>query len=164
MKKYYLALILCLVGFMSLGAATVSVLVVEAGLPPGNGCTPSAEIWESGMMDAFFEAGHIVSNAPCHQIAVSINKASGSLTSDIGQDLDQARLGGVDFFVLILLNYRDESTELPKDVFIQVFRVSSGDLLYETSLNARVWGSSDEEFLDAKRNAGKVVPQLVKKG
>ena len=164
MKKYYLALLLCFAGFMSLSAATVSVLVVEAGLPSGSGCTPSAEIWESGMMDAFFEAGHIVSNAPCYQIAAFINKVSGALPSDVGQDFDQARLGGVDFFVLILLNYHDGDSGLPKDVFIRVFRVSSGDLLYETSLNARVWGSKDEEFLDAKRNAGKVVPQLAKKG
>ena len=176
MKRQFLAFFLAFAGFMSLRAATVSVLVVEAGLPPGNGCTPSAEVWESGMMDVFFDAGHIVSNAPCLQIdeAAGTGKAArNALPPEVNHDFDEARLGGADFFVLVFLNYaggmytadaEEYPVECPKEVFIQVYSVSSGSLLYEVSVNARTWGSFDEEFLDAKRNAGKVVPQLVKKG
>ena len=164
MKKQYLAIILCFLGSLSLGAATVSVLVVETGLPPGDGCTPSAEIWESGMMDVFFDAGHIVSNAPCHQLGVDIPKISGKLPSELSGDFDQAKLGGADFFVLILLNYPGGSLEGPKDVYIRVFKVSSGVLLYEASEKAQVWENFDEEFLDVREKAEKVIPELNKKG
>jgi hypothetical protein len=160
MKKRTLALILSLAGVMSLNAATVSVLVVEAGLPPGYGCSSSAEVWESGMMDAFFDAGHIVSNAPCMQIL----NAAGVLPAEVNGDFDQARIGGADFLVLVVLNYKDGSIESTKDVVIRVFSVVSGDLLYETKIADRVWRSTDEEFFDAKQQAGKLVPQLSRKG
>ena len=165
MKKLGFLLILSLLGFMSLGAATVSVLVIETGLPPGNGCTPSATVWESGMMDAFFDAGHIVSNAPCQQLYAAVFNGSGALPLEAGSDFDQARIGGADFFVLVLLNYQGDIIEnQKKEVFIRVFQVSSGDLLYETKLPGKSWGSTDEEFLFAKQNAGKILPQLIKKG
>ena len=169
MKKQSLVLILGLLGILSLNAATVSFLVVETGLPPGKGCTPSAMVWESGFMDAFFDAGHIVSNAPCTQINsaydANADKASSrALPREVNSDFDQARIGGADFFVLVILDYKDGSTEHPQDVFIRLFRVSTGDLVYETKVAARIWINSDEEFLDAKNHAGKVIPQLSKKG
>ena len=169
MKKQSLALILGLLGLFflnfPLNAATVSVVVVEAGLPPGNGCTLSAEIWESGMMDVFFEAGHIVSNAPCMQI----NDISGILPAEVNRDFDQARIGGADFLVLVILNYKDgsaeysELAEYPKEVFIRLFYVSTGELLHETIIAAANWGTTDAEFIDAKQQAGKIVPRLVNK-
>ena len=164
MKKQLFVLILVCMGLLPLGAATVSVLVIESGLPPGIGCTPSAEVWESGMMDVFFDAGHIVSNAPCQQIPALVYEVSGTLPLNAGSEFDEARLGGSDFFVLVLLNYRGDTGESPKDVFIRVFRVSSGELLYETKVAGKTWGNIDEEFLDAKTNAGKVIPQLARKG
>ena len=168
MKKQSLALILVFLGFMSLNAATVSVLVVESGLPPGNGCTSSAEVWESGFMDTFFDAGHIVSNAPCFQIGSILDSnadiaASRVLPREVNGDFDQARIGGADFFVLVILNYT-ESMEHPKDVIIRVFSVSTGDLLHETKGTVKAWINTDEEFLDVKRQAGRIVPHLVKKG
>ena len=164
MKKLYLALILGFLGFISLEAATVSVLVVEAGLPSDNGCTISAEIWESGMMDAFFDAGHIVSNAPCQQITAFSYDTSNPLPSELNSEFDQARIGGADFFVFVVLNYMDGDYDNPKEIIIRVFRVSSGELLYETRTTSKIWGTSEEEFLDVKQSAGKIVPQLSKKG
>ena len=165
MKKTGLLLIFGLLCSLSLSAATVSVLVLETGLPPGNGCTPSAEVWESGMMDAFFDAGHIVSNAPCQQIVSAAYGATKGLPMEAGSDFDQARIGGADFFILVLLNYQGDISENPtKEICIRVFQVSSGDLLYETQLTRRAWENIDEEFFFAKQNAGKILPVLVKKG
>ena len=164
MKKLYLALILSLFGFMSLEAATVSVLVVEAGLPSDNGCSLSAEIWESGMMDAFFDAGHIVSNAPCQQITAFSYDTSNPLPSELNGEFDQARIGGADFFVFVVLHYMDGNYDNPKEVIIRVFRVSSGELLYETRASGKVWENSEEEFFNVKQSAAKIVPQLSKKG
>ena len=170
MKKQSFVLILSILCLMSLNAATVSVLVVETGLSSGNGCTPSAMVWESGFMDTFFEAGHIVSNAPCMQIVNAFDSnadrfaSSGVLPREVNGDFDQARIGGADFFVLVILDYKDGSTEHPQEVSIRLFSVSTGDLVYETKVAARIWINSDEEFLDAKNHAGKVIPQLSKKG
>ena len=156
MKKIGFIVILACMGFMSLGAATVSVVVVETGLSSENGCTPSASIWESGMMDVFFEAGHIVSNAPCLQ-AVS---AAALLPSEVNRDFDQARIGGAEFFVLVILNYPKDKPEDYKEVVIRVFKVSTGEMIYETSVNGRIWGNSEDEFLAAKQSAGNLVPRL----
>ena len=159
MKKHCCMIILALLGFMSLGAATVSVVVVETGLSPEKGCTPSASVWESGIMDVFFEAGHIVSNAPCSQII----SASGLLPSEVNQDFDQARVGGAEFFVLVILNHPRDKPENFKEVIIRIFRVSTGELLHETSVSGRAWGNSEDEFLAAKQNAGNLVPRLRSK-
>ena len=154
MKRLYFLLFFVCAGLVSLKAATVSVLVVETGLSPGHGTIAMA--WEYGMMDAFFDAGHIVSNVPSYQIAA----VSDSLPPEVREDLDQARIGGADFFVLILLNYSDNTAGHPKEALIRVFRVSSGELFYETASSARVWGNIEEELRDAKQNAGKVVSRL----
>jgi len=169
MKKHSLVIILGFLGIFSLNAATVSVLVVEAGLPPGNGCTPSAGVWESGFMDAFFDAGHIVSNAPCMQIDPVLNTNADLasprvLPREVNSDFDQARVGGAEFFVLVILDYKDGNPDYPKEVLIRIFRVSTGDLIYETKVAARAWANNDEEFLDVKGHAGKIIPVLSKKG
>ena len=156
MKKLCIVVIIACMGFMSLGAATVSVVVVEMGLPLENGCTPSASIWENGIMDTFFEAGHIVFNAPCNQIT----SASGVLPSDVKEDFEEARNGGADFFVLVILNHPEDKPDNFKEVIIRAFRVSSGELLHETSISGRIWGSNDEEFLAAKQNAGNILSRL----
>lgn len=164
MKKLSMALILTCMGLMSLRAATVSVLVVEAGLPPGAKSSISASIWESGLMDAFFDAGHIVFNAP----VMHIKEISGSLPPDVMRDFNEARLGGADFFVLVLLNYsgnnQEKLPEYPNEVLLKVFQVSTGSLLYETSITGWTKKTADEEFLIAKQNAGKLIPRLLVKG
>ena len=168
MKKQSLALFLVFLGFVSLNAATVSVLVVETGLPPGNGCTPSAGLWESGFMDALFDAGHIVSNAPCMQIAAAFDAnadiVSRTLPREVNSDFDQARIGGADFFVLVILDYKEGTGDHPKNVLIRVFNVASGEMLQETKIVPGVWKNTDEEFLDVKKQAGKILPRLIKKG
>ncbi|MDR0383290.1 MAG: hypothetical protein LBH50_04825, partial [Spirochaetaceae bacterium] len=64
----YLSVLLCAVPALPSAAATVYIMALETGrteAADGN----AAEIWETGMMDAFFEAGHIVSNAPSLRIS-----------------------------------------------------------------------------------------------
>ena len=156
MKRLSFTLILVFSGLVSLKAATVSVLVVEAGLPFEPDSSISALAWENGMMDVFFDSGHIVSNVPSYQI----NDISGLMPSEVNADFQDARETGVDFFVLILLSYSEGSRENPKDVYIRLFRVSNGDLLYEASLPARTWRTSDDEFQDAVRNASRIVSQI----
>jgi len=156
MKRLCFALILACAGLMSLNAATVSVLVIEAGLSPGTTKTRSASIWESGMMDAFFDAGHIVSNAP----SIQVDEFSRSLTPEINMEFDEARVGGADFFVLIFLNHPKDDLDHVKDVIIQVFKVSTRELLFEFSEPSRAGLSTKEEFQNIKKTAGNILPRL----
>jgi len=162
MKKLFLALVIIVMGFVPLAAATVSVLVIETGLPPETGLSPSASVWESGVMDAFFDAGFIVSNAPSMQLA----KASGSkLPPEARREFEEARLGGADLFVVVHLNYpasagTASAAEQNKSVYIAVFSVSSGEVIHETSMSSRSWGNSNEEFMIAKQNTGNIILRL----
>jgi len=165
MKKRWLALVFVCAGFVSLRAATVSILVIETGLPPESGSTPSASVWETGMMDAFFDAGHIVSNAPSMQIAEG--PVSGGMTSqppEVGREFEEARIGGADFFVLIFLTYSLDNPDSPGEVCIRVFSVSTGNVLYETTSVVRSGGNTDGELVNVKQNAEKVIPRLVLRG
>jgi hypothetical protein len=160
MRKRCLLIFLAFAGFTALPAATVSVQVVETGLSPEIERTESSLVWESGVMDAFFDAGHIVSNAPIIRLKTLPDR---EIPPELRRDFDEARLGGADFFVMVFLTYPEDSLEHPKEVFMRLYSVSSGKMLHEISLTA-VWESSDREFLDAKNNAGKIISQLALKG
>jgi hypothetical protein len=161
MKKRCLLAFFAFTGLAALPAATVSVLVVETGLFPETGQAESSSVWESGVMDALFDAGHIVSNAPI----VRLKTLPGpGIPAELRRDFDEARLGGADFLVLVFLTYPETDPEHPSEVLIRLYSVSSGKILHEIFVTAAVWESSGKEFLDAKKNAGKLVPRMALKG
>jgi hypothetical protein len=84
--------------------ANVSVLVVETGLRDGRpvfyGETTS--LWETGLMDTFFEEGHVVTNAQ----AIALEKKPGKEFADEIQGyIIDAGDAGMDYFVLAYLCY-----------------------------------------------------------
>ncbi|MDR2313499.1 MAG: hypothetical protein LBE02_03105 [Spirochaetaceae bacterium] len=167
MKRHFIALILAFAGFISLHAATVSVLVVEAGFLSGTGRTQSAAVWESGIMDVLFDAGHIVFNAPILRIpAAPGNPAApdSQIPLQARRDFDEARLGGAEFFVMVLLLFPEGGPEHPREIRMKIFSVSTGKLLYESSVIAKPWEDSGEELADAKKSAERLIPQLVHRG
>jgi hypothetical protein len=165
MKKWLFAPILAAAVLFSLPAATVSFLVVETGLPEGSARPESSSLWESGMMDAFFDAGHIVSNAPILRLDGFVkNPAPQPLPRELRRELDDARLGGADFFVVVLLDYHDNPVQKPAEIMLQVFRVSSGQLVYASSFGGYTGVKMEEEFQSVKKSAGKILPQLRVKG
>jgi hypothetical protein len=168
-KRFAWVMIFILAGFASLGAATVSVMVIETGLPPGMGLTESASVWESGIMDACFDAGHIVSNAPAMRLPAA---GAEEFPPEARRDFDQARVGGADYLIVAFLNYsgvnvsaRGQEKPRPSEVFLKVWSVSSGELVYKLPVRVENRLSRDEEFLDVKRTAGRVIFRLaLKKG
>ncbi|MDR2073105.1 MAG: hypothetical protein LBP60_06710 [Spirochaetaceae bacterium] len=161
MKRHFIALTLAFAGLIPLQAATVSVLVIETGFPSGTGRTQSAAVWESGIMDVLFDAGHIVSNAPILRIPAAPDS---EIPLQARHDFDDARLGGADFFVMVLLLFPEEDLEHPREIRIKVFSVSTGKLLYESSVIAKPWEDSGEELADARKSAERLIPQLVHRG
>ncbi|MDR2101562.1 MAG: hypothetical protein LBP43_03230 [Treponema sp.] len=155
--------VLCLSLLLSvpLSAATVSFLVIETGLWEEEGRNEFSTLWESGLMDVFFESGHIVSNAPIMRLPV---KPEGEFPEDARRDLDEAREGGAEFFVLALLDYTGSSAagsrRHPGFIALKLFRIDPYGLLFEEAYTGRVTASANEEFFNAKEAAQTIIPHL----
>jgi hypothetical protein len=185
MKKWFLlpAMIFCVLGTLS--AATVSFLVVETGIPEQSERPQSSLLWENGLFDVFFDAGHIVSNAPIMRIP---EKTTEKLPGPVRGELDQARNGGAEYFIVVLLEYPafaaggiPDSAEpspsgtdetggspvfggKPEKVYMRIFSVSNGTLVYEIALAGNTRLDANEEFLEVKKNAAKLITQLKGRG
>jgi hypothetical protein len=126
--RFFLLLLLCL-GPRAFGF-TLSFLVIETGLGE-NGPHPEASlVWENRLLAEFFDAGHIVSNAPLLRLA---EDPGTDFPGAAREDFEEAAAGGADFFVLALLDYRDapDRRELkPRHLSLRVFRVDSRELMY----------------------------------
>ncbi|MDR0584420.1 MAG: hypothetical protein LBG57_08755 [Treponema sp.] len=155
-----LGLVLCGLCAMRLGAATVSFLVIETGLPEGAGTGAYSGLWESGLLDVFFEAGHIVSNAPVLRLA---QKPAGVFPDEALPDLAGAVEGGADFFILALLDYSAPPNGLiqkPRHVSLRLFQTGSRRLLYEQQYNDTGPDNPDLAYESLKRAARDLVPHL----
>jgi len=86
------------------GAATVSVMVVEEGLAPKAAEPEASSAWESGIMDALFDAGHIVCNAPVFRVAPEADRP-GSSWNPTDRDIADAVEGGVAYLFVAYLEY-----------------------------------------------------------
>jgi hypothetical protein len=150
-------------------AHTVSFLVIETGIRQENPAVESTVIWENGLMDAFFDAGHIVSNARNLRISRHPSK---DFPDEARGDLEEAREGMVDYFILAFLDYR--GTEVPgtsvpgegvpggsraskpQQVSLRVFKVNPYGKIYEQGYT----GAMKDESVRAKKAAGLILPHL----
>jgi hypothetical protein len=138
-------------------AYTVSFIVVETGRiedAQGNG---ASHLWENELMDVFFNAGHIVSNAQTLRAGRETLK---DFPDEVRGDFDEAREGAVDFFVMALLDYQasGESPETagPRRVLLKVFRVNPYQKVYEQEYS----GPAGDESARAKKAAGAILSHL----
>jgi hypothetical protein len=125
-------LISCLTLFVSpLFCANISVLVIETGLRDGRPAfyTEMTGVWETGIMDVFFEEGHIVTNAR----AFALEKKPGKeLSDEIQSYITEAEDSGIDYFILAYLNYktavdtgRFSGRPKPADIEFSLFNINS---------------------------------------
>jgi hypothetical protein len=146
-----------------LSAATVSFLVVETGLPGETESSLYSSLWESGLFDVFFEAGHIVSNAPIKRLETKPQK---SFPDEVKGDLNDAADGGAEYFILALLDYPQAAAQKnpkPRNIALRVFKISPYKLLYEQSYAEKNSGNIDEEFSTIKQSIRGLVPHLADK-
>jgi len=78
--------------------ATVCVLVIESGIAPDAPFVEASSAWEAGIMDALFDAGHIVCNANPARV-----ERSGLPDRTYGWEA--AREGGAEYVALVSLDY-----------------------------------------------------------
>jgi hypothetical protein len=160
-KRLWTGALLWVIAVLPLPAATVSFLVIETGLPQEMGHNVYSGLWESGLFDVFFEAGHIVSNAPIKRLDVKPQK---SFPDEARGDLNEAADGGAKYFILVLLDYpQAEANETPKprNISLKVFQVSPHKLLHEQRYGDKASANMDEEFATIKQSVRGLIPYLA---
>ena len=155
-------IVLC-AGFLpvpSLFGAAVSFLVLETGLEEGQGASRYSSLYESGLLDVFFDAGHIVSNAPI----LRLSRVPGqTFPEEAMDDLEEAIEGGMEYFVLAQLDYAvppGETIEKPRSIFLRIFRVKPYKLIYEQRYDGKALPTMDDEFLEVRKRAVELVRHL----
>jgi hypothetical protein len=150
-RNIFLGAFMFFAAFVPAFGYTVSFIVIETGLVQ-EGAAASSNIWENGLMDAFFDAGHIVSNA--RTIRVDRERIK-DFPDEAQADFDEAREGGVEFFVMALLDYQSPNTA-PRQVSLKVFRVEPCQKVYEQGYS----GPIRDELAGAKNAARSILPHL----
>jgi hypothetical protein len=165
MKKRCLCagLFLFIVAGFPLSAATVSFLVIESGLSEESGSSSWSRLWESGLLDVFFEEGYIVSNAPIKRLELKSPKL---FPDEALEDLNEAVEGGVEYFILALLDYPPPAgTEIPcpRNIILRVFRAGPRQLLYEQHYAGGAFLNRGDEFARIKQSIRGLIPHLADK-
>jgi hypothetical protein len=148
-------------------AHTVSFMVVETGLRQEGPAMESTNRWENGLMDVFFDAGHIVSNALVLRID---RKPTTDLPDEARRDFEEAREGGVDFFILAFLDYRSQNESeqndpshpdpTPRRVSLRIFRVNPYQFIFEEGYSEGNTSPGGDELTRAKNAARLILPHL----
>lgn len=134
-------------------AATFSVLVFESGIRHGAPMIEASSAWESGLMDELFDGGNIVTNADTARLS-----KPGLPSSSYG--LAEARLGGAEFLVQVVLEYEPSTDQVRPSPAKVIYRICDGrgETLFQEQkhdLLPTKSGSEDE------KNARKVARILI---
>jgi hypothetical protein len=137
---------------------TVSFVMIETGLVQDGVKPESANHWENGLMDVFFNAGHIVSNAQTMRVEREIIK---DFPDEIQGDINEARQSGVDFFIIAVLDYHTTGeisgkVSKPRQIVLKVFSVNPHQKVYEQGYS----GPIRDELAQAKNAARSILSHL----
>ena len=155
-----LGILILFMGFsvLHLHAAMVTFLVIEEGLRPGAEADNYSSVWEGGLMSAFFDAGHIVSNSPVLRVETL---SAAELPAEAGKDFRDAADGGADYFILAVLNFNtQERKNRPNSVIIKIFTTKTRQLIYERKYPAGTGINLQEEYIKAEEIAKTVAAQI----
>jgi hypothetical protein len=152
-KNLLSGLFFCLLVSAPLSAATVSVLVVEAGLPKESSAQNYSAMWENSLMDVLFEAGHIVSNAPMLRLS---KNAQGGLPDEADQDMNEAQKSGMGYFLIAVVSYPPPRSGAPRNsepyqVSLRLFDSKSPEMLHEVNYTYKTPKSDKEEYENIKK-------------
>jgi hypothetical protein len=163
LKKTGVAALLVTALAVTAPAATVSFIVIETGIREEIPSPDSSRLWEYALLDVFFDAGHIVSNAPILRVA---GKPQQSLPEEAKPSLDEALEGGAEFFVVAALDYQNASQTgserlQPRNVSLRIFKTMPCRLLYSREYTAQdIRGAGKDEVSNAMNVARAIAAHL----
>jgi hypothetical protein len=137
-------------------ASMISFYVIETGLPQEGERNQHSLHLENALLDTFFDAGHIVSNAPIMRIET---KPSGNFIQSSVIDLEEEALNaGVDYIVLAYLDY--SGSQSPGDISFYIYRVRGRVKVLERQVMGKTYRTTRDEIDDLKIIVGGLVPYL----
>ena len=144
-KNIVFGLIFCIFTVFPVSAANISFLVMETGIHHGSPSVRYSEMWENGLLEIFFEMGHIVSNAPMLQL---LEKPADTFPSEAEKDYEDAKQGGMEFFVVALINYpvTRANNVKPQNVILRLFNTKSEKLIHEKTFSDIKSKNAKEEY------------------
>jgi hypothetical protein len=159
--------------------ATLSFLVLETGgetsaVRVSSAVYESSILWETCLLDVFFEAGHVVSNSPSLHFAGKSpadfpdKKDPGrEFPREIRPELEEAVLGGVDYFILALLSYPPGAADTkPEEVNLRIYSFESAGavedwrFVYEGAALLGPPSRTEPEREQAKRLIRGLIPHI----
>ena len=139
-------------------ASMVSFLVVETGLNEDAPQNQVSSIWGGGLMAAFFDAGHIVTDIPIMRME---NRPSRDLSGKVEEDFNEALTVGSEYFILGFLEYELQSGRpVPISISVKVYKIDNKKLIHEQSFPVGKGSSPAEEHKNAQ-NAGKAIISYI---
>ena len=157
-KRLLSILVLFAVLSFPASASVVSFLLVETGLGNGNMETQYTSLWEGGLMNAFFDAGHIVNNSP---IARMERIPARDFTGTVEADFKDAVSGGAEFFILGFIDYQVQAGKpVPTGIILKIYKTKSQEVVYEQRFQAGTGKSLNEEYQIAQSTGRIVVSHL----
>jgi hypothetical protein len=159
-KGFWLAFPLCFFLAFPLPAATVSFLVIETGLREEWGSSGYSALWENSLLDVFFEAGHIVSNAPVMRLS---RIPAEDFPQEALAEFTEATEGGAEFFILARLDYRPSQAGVepaPWNIALRVYRTRPYGLVHEERLEDLGVSAARDESARANQTVRRLIPYI----
>lgn len=141
-KRIVTGLLAGIIASFPLGAATVSVLIMETGMSADNPNGQYAIVWENSLLEVFFDMGHIVSNSPIMQIT---EKPAGDFPDEAYRDYGDAHNGGMEYFIIAIVDYR-----LP-NVSLRLFNTKSPKMIMEHKYAVTTFKNTKDENDNIKK-------------
>jgi len=155
MKKRIAILILVFFAVFSAEASMISFLVVETGLPQDGRTSQHSILWENTLLDVFFNAGHIVCNAPIQRLEAK--PSADFLQSSVLEMETEAIDGGIDYIILVQLDYPSD-LQTPSEISILLYKVRGRVKILEKRITGRTYRSTGDETDDLKIIIRELVP------
>lgn len=143
MSKGFLGLIFGLFIIFHAEASMISFYIVETGLPEHIGRNNHSIQWENAFMDAFFDAGYIVSNYPMLRLA---NKPSEGILQASGFNIFEARDAGIDYILIAQIDFTS-ALHPPGGISFYVFTTILHEVIYERHFTG-LYNRSEKETSD----------------
>jgi hypothetical protein len=161
-KQGYILILFFLSLLSPVFAVNISFLVIETGVREESPVNDASILWETTLMDMFFDEGYIVSNAPIMGLPRLPDK---EFPDEARGSLEEAIQGGADFFVLALLDYQGALAAnslpiKPQGVLLRLFSVRPYKFLFEQPFSPRPPAPGKDELSDIKSTIRMIIPHI----
>jgi hypothetical protein len=160
MLKRLLICLLISAAALPLSAVTVSFLVIETGINAEGNINEHSFLWENSLMNEFFEAGYIVTNAPILRLP---GKPAKEFPDEAREELTEAAESGTEYFIVAMLDYPppvNDRKPRPQKVSLRLFKINPYKFIYEQQLVDKPAVSAGEDALNVKRTIRSLMSHL----